>query len=220
MYPVTKYSIITNFGCHHECPYCISNAIQVPPTDMAMTAKTAHDMFKFKGLDKLDFSGGGDPLWNLDGERLEWFKSINNDARYYHCRQRSVHTSLYEEATNLSDSGFTLVALHLKEPWEIDTIDRIEGIKIIRAVFVVTPDYTEDRLKDILARFRANKGVNQLTFRQMVRPDGTVDNTLREDLTYGGHGYANFWHYTVQDDYSSGYIVNGRVYSKFADIAK
>lgn len=69
-----KYiSIITNFGCHYTCPYCIvkNNNLDIPRTTI-------------NGLDSLWFeivrnqcnwvslSGGGDPLWHYS-EHKDWY---------------------------------------------------------------------------------------------------------------------------------------------------
>lgn len=70
-----KYiSVITNFGCHYTCPYCIvkNNNLNIPKTTI-------------KGLDSLwletvrnqcnwiSLSGGGDPLWNYSEHKVREF---------------------------------------------------------------------------------------------------------------------------------------------------
>ena len=61
------YSVITNFGCHWKCPYCIvrNTGILVPETDFALTERTVMDLADGGGMGFLSFSGGGDPLWML-----------------------------------------------------------------------------------------------------------------------------------------------------------
>lgn len=38
----TNYSVITNFGCHYKCPYCITKqtGMHLPETDALAVSKT------------------------------------------------------------------------------------------------------------------------------------------------------------------------------------
>ena len=40
--PNTSYSVITNFGCHYQCPYCITKqtGMALPETDALAVSKT------------------------------------------------------------------------------------------------------------------------------------------------------------------------------------
>ena len=66
-----KYlSIITNFGCHGRCPYCIAreNGIKVPKSTIGGLDKL-EDAIKMTGANIVSISGGGDPLY--PGNRME-----------------------------------------------------------------------------------------------------------------------------------------------------
>lgn len=59
-----KYlSVITNFGCHGRCPYCIvrENGIKVPKSTVDGLDKL-EDAITLTGANIVSISGGGDPL--------------------------------------------------------------------------------------------------------------------------------------------------------------
>lgn len=58
-------SIITNFGCHYSCPYCIvkNNGIDVPETTVEGLTNLKQ-MIISHGCNIVSISGGGDPLHN------------------------------------------------------------------------------------------------------------------------------------------------------------
>lgn len=62
-----NYSVITNFGCHWQCPYCIvrNTGIQIAETRMGATYDTVMDLADSGKMKFLSFSGGGDPLGGL-----------------------------------------------------------------------------------------------------------------------------------------------------------
>lgn len=67
-----KYlSIITNFGCHGRCPYCIvrENGIKVPKSTIGGLDKL-EDAIKMTGANIVSISGGGDPLYRYSEIRL------------------------------------------------------------------------------------------------------------------------------------------------------
>ena len=70
-----NYSVITNFGCHWQCPYCIvrNTGIQIAETRMGATYDTVMDLADSGKMKFLSFSGGGDPLWGLDIRRAYWY---------------------------------------------------------------------------------------------------------------------------------------------------
>ena len=56
-------SIITNFGCHYKCPYCIvkENNLHIPRTTLA-GLDNLEEALKENGCNIVSISGGGDPL--------------------------------------------------------------------------------------------------------------------------------------------------------------
>lgn len=63
-----KYlSIITNFGCHGKCPYCITktNNIAVPKTTIDGLNNLSNYLHENK-YNIVSVSGGGDPLFQYE----------------------------------------------------------------------------------------------------------------------------------------------------------
>lgn len=72
-----KYlSIITNFGCHYSCPYCIvkENNLNIPVTTIE-GLKELDNAFKSSGCNIISISGGGDPLHNYN-EHFDWYREL------------------------------------------------------------------------------------------------------------------------------------------------
>lgn len=46
--PNTNYSVITNFGCHYQCPYCITKqtGMALPETDALAVSKTLRNLLR------------------------------------------------------------------------------------------------------------------------------------------------------------------------------
>ena len=63
-----KYmSIITNFGCHYNCPYCIvkENNLHIPVTTLEGLDKF-DDSLTVNNCNIISISGGGDPLFQYE----------------------------------------------------------------------------------------------------------------------------------------------------------
>lgn len=97
-----KYiSIITNFGCHYTCPYCIvkNNNLDIPRTTI-------------NGLDSLwleivrnqcnwvSLSGGGDPLWHYSDHK-DWY-DIHGDGTNKKCKWKNL---IDKEAEEMKDDN-------------------------------------------------------------------------------------------------------------------
>lgn len=65
--PNRNYSIITNFGCHYQCPYCITKqtGMRLPETDTLEVSRTVLQLIDDDEIDFLSFSGGGDPMHGI-----------------------------------------------------------------------------------------------------------------------------------------------------------
>ena len=140
------YSVITNFGCHWECPYCIvrNTGILVPETDFALTERTVMDLADGGGMGFLSFSGGGDPLWMLDARRAEWYSTL---TRRLHALgiETEMHTSMPPMTERLyrlaSETEFTRIVYHLRNVNMIRRLSKRRN-ELVRVVFVVTREFT------------------------------------------------------------------------------
>jgi organic radical activating enzyme len=66
-------SIITNFGCHYKCPYCIvkENNLHIPRTTLA-GLDNLEEALKENGCNIVSISGGGDPLHEYE-KHVDWY---------------------------------------------------------------------------------------------------------------------------------------------------
>lgn len=207
-----NYSIITNFGCHYTCPYCIvkNNNLGIPETNTAQTAKTVLKLHREGKIDFLSYSGGGDPCYMIDDERIYLFKWIQNLLTG---KEIEMHTSYVRSRLNReTDLFFNRIVYHCLAKEQIRKIKQINN-EIIRVVFVVQEHFTEDYIRDIVAEVRANPLVTELSFRQRVNENYETTYTLHEYLQAGHKGD---WYYIEQDDYNN-YIVNDKVYTSYSD---
>ena len=209
---MSKYlSIITNFGCHYSCPYCIvkNNNLNIPKTTL-------------KGLDRLQeeirsnecnwvsLSGGGDPLhnyiYNQDwyetffsliplGVKLELHTSYIGIEAPYHCFDRVVYN------------------VHSFE--QLKRIRRYKN-EIIRVVFVVTEDFTEDLINRIAVYCHNSEIIDELSFRQMVDDNYKETDYCKEYLK---NWHKKLWWYIEQCDYNIYYCEN-KIYTEYRKIGE
>lgn len=218
-----NYSVITNFGCHWRCPYCIvRNAhMDIPKTDMDLTFDTIKKLVEDGKIKSLSFSGGGDPLFDMNEERFNWYKSIIRFARRNRVKT-SIHTS-YTSTALLSKKGnggnfldFDLVSYHMINSRDVD-LDHTPILKLgdetKRAVFVVQKDFTPTKIQEIVKLVKRNPYIDQLSFRQLINPDYSIEHTCEEYLR---DGHRKDWYYIEQGDYNT-YIVNDKISTCFED---
>lgn len=70
-----KYlSVITNFGCHYSCPYCIvkNNHLNIPKTTIHGLNNLFSEIVKNR-CNWVSLSGGGDPLWKYE-QHKDWYE--------------------------------------------------------------------------------------------------------------------------------------------------
>lgn len=232
--PNRNYSVITNFGCHYKCPYCITKqtGMHLPETDALAVSKTLRGLLEDDHIEFLSFSGGGDPMYGIttDKTRAAWY-AMTQETCYWRNIETEMHTSaetlrqyMHDDDVMCLLSGFDRVVYHCRTVDDLDRVNKAfphhEGVYrrgvVVRAVFVVTKETTINAVEEIAKAFHGCFGVDELTFRQMVDGDFTPDGTLR-DYLLDGHSEGR-WHYTEQGDYNR-YIVNDRVFDRFKDIA-
>ena len=209
-----KYmSVITNFGCHYTCPYCIvkNNNLNIPKTTIEGLDSLQHEILKNE-CNWVSISGGGDPLWNYD-EHVDWYVKLF--ANTVGCK-RELHTSLLGvPGRNLSPHWlFDRVVYHVHSLEQLYYIKSLNKDQIVRVVFVVTENFTEDMI-DRITTFCANsEDIDELSFRQMV--DNHYEKTYYcHDYLKAGHG--KLWWYIEQDDYNLYYCEN-KVYTEYRSI--
>ena len=182
-----KYlSIITNFGCHYTCPYCIvkNNNIDVPVTTLA-----GLDNLKRAIIDNeitiVSVSGGGDPLFEYEKHK-DWYERLFeildglniplemhssylvSDFPYEKCKRVAYH---------LQGS-----ALLRSEPRHVYR----HGDEIVRIVCVVQDYMTEKDLNSISDLVKSwGENSFELTFRQRVDAEYKISYHLHDFLKAG-----------------------------------
>lgn len=208
-----KYlSIITNFGCHFSCPYCIvkNNHIDVPETTIE-SLEMLKDAVKAEGANIISVSGGGDPLFNYLEHAFYYYRLFEL------CHEMNIPLEMH---TSYINSPFPYmrchrVVYHCRSLRDLEKV-RKYGNEIVRVVFVVTEEFTHDLIDEIEAFVRYSSSIDELSFRQMVDKDYRVTHHCEEYLK---SGHKKRWWYIEQGDYNT-YFVNGKIYHKFCDIGK
>lgn len=72
-----KYlSVITNFGCHYKCPYCIvkNNNLHISVSTLE-GLDGLRDALKKHNSTIVSISGGGDPLYEYE-KHIDWYRKF------------------------------------------------------------------------------------------------------------------------------------------------
>lgn len=213
-------SIITNFGCHFKCPECIvrNNHIDVPKTTLEGLDKLA-DIFIRGRCTTLTVSGGGDPLFQYE-KNVEWyrklFRILSEISKRKGCEiSFEMHTSYLTDQTSFPFYSCRRVVYHSHNIDDLKHIYRT-GEEIVRAVFVVTPDYTIENLLDIAACVQNSPNIDELSFRQYVDADYNAVSHLEKYLKLG---HQRLWYYIEQNDYNLYYAEN-QIYTSYRDFQR
>lgn len=210
-----KYlSVITNFGCHGKCHYCIvrENGIKVPKSTIDGLDKL-EEAIKLTGATIVSVSGGGDPLHDYDKNPLV---PMYNGMVMGICIKAGVPLEMH---TSYIDTEYPYhfckrVVYHLHNVSDLYKIVR-HGSEIVRVVFVATSELTKEDIAKISNMVHRSENIDELSFRQMV--DGNYQTTdYNSDYLKWGHE-KGLWHYIEQKDYNIYYAEN-RIYTKFSEI--
>ena len=112
-------SIITNFGCHYKCPYCIvkENNLHIPRTTLA-GLDNLEEALKENGCNIVSISGGGDPLHEYE-KHVDWYRKLFGIVRKCHINSSTrpipveMHTSYMTDETSFPFYDCYRVVYHL-----------------------------------------------------------------------------------------------------------
>ncbi|MBS5307684.1 radical SAM protein [Clostridium sp.] len=205
-------SILTNFGCHFGCSYCVyrDNKINIPYTNV--------DTFGWDELEKelkshkgelVSVSGGGDPLYNYE-KNIKFYNRLLILLEKYDCKLE-LHTSIID--TNFDYSDCERVVFHFTMPNQISMLEMMaKGKKIdlylpkhVRVVYVVQEHYSKHLINEIVKEVDNSSWVNELSFRQMINKNGQTTYYLHDYLKEGHKGN---WYYIEQNDYNEYFVQN------------
>lgn len=148
-------SIITNFGCHYECPYCIvkENNLHIPKTTIAGLENLKRTILGNE-CDWVSLSGGGDPLFHYN-ENKTWFE------HFFKVIPKGVKTELHTSIIGNYEmvAPFDRVVYHLRNISDIQNLSRYNG-QIVRVVFVVTKDFTVEKINTIVNLVKFNNNID------------------------------------------------------------
>nr|DAS29392.1 MAG TPA: 7-carboxy-7-deazaguanine synthase [Caudoviricetes sp.] len=208
-----KYiSVITNFGCHYTCPYCIvkNNNLQILKSTIEGLDGLGKEIRR-NNCNWVSISGGGDPLWELE-KHYDWYK------KFFDITLKKVKIELHTSMVGVKDAPypyFDRVVYHLHDFEQLKSIRRSMS-EIIRVVFVVTENFTEDLINRIAVYCHNSDEIDELSFRQMV------DNHYQETdycKDYLKAGHQKLWWYIEQNDYNLYYCENN-VYTEYRRIGE
>lgn len=217
-----KYlSIITNFGCHGRCPYCITreNEINVPKTTL-LGLDNLENKIKETGSAIISISGGGDPLHEYE-KHVDWYRKLFSIVNNYHVNCATYHIPVEMHTSYMTDeSTFPFydcerVVYHPNTFEQLKHIRRT-GNEIVRVVYVVTEDFTLEQIMNIALFVSDSRDIDELSFRQLV-DKGYKITDYWEDILNLGH--KKLWWYIKQCDYNN-YYVEGEIYTTFSEIGK
>lgn len=212
-----KYlSILTNFGCHYECPYCIVKncGIGIPKTTVEGLQGLQEAIDKNE-CNWVSISGGGDPFYKLE-EHIDWWNELLEitDGKV----NLELHTSYLSDTFDDDASPFwpfQRVVYHCRNIADLFRIKRF-GSQIVRVVYVVTETATEAKINDIAAIVRHHPEIDELSFRQMVDSNYEATHYCEEHLKAG---HKKDWYYIEQGDYNLYYAEN-EVTCRYEDFRK
>lgn len=217
-----KYlSIITNFGCHGKCPYCIvrENGIKVPKTTLGGLDNLTKAL-KETNRDIISISGGGDPLHEYE-KHVDWYRKLFSIVNNYHvnCATYSIpvemHTSYMTDESTFPFYDCKRVVYHLNTFEQLKHIHRTVN-EIVRVVYVVTKDFTLEQIMNIAMFVADSNEIDELSFRQLVDKGYEVTDYWQDILRFG---HKKLWWYIEQCDYNLYYAEN-KIYTKFSEIGE
>ena len=201
-------SILTNFGCHFACSYCVyrDNKINIPFTNIDTFGwiQLEEELKKHKG-EEVSISGGGDPLYNYDeSNNRAFYDKLFALLKKYDCKLE-LHTSIFNP--RFPYNNCERVVFHFTVPNQIKMLyytDRLVCLPSkVRVVYVVQEHYTRHLINEIVKEVLACEEITELSFRQMIKADGTTDYTLYDYLK---EGHMKDWYYIEQQDYNEYFV--------------
>ncbi len=175
-----KYlSVITNFGCHYSCQYCIvkNNHLNIPKTTIHGLNNLFSEIVKNR-CNWVSLSGGGDPLWKYE-QHKDWYEKFFEIVDAAHVNTE-LHTSLHA-VQGVSYNHFDRVVYHLHSLEQLYSIKRencftakimfIRNIKILGVIVMV-------KVRDILPLIQWNDA-------QIIKDQDEEICLLRNDFIVG-----------------------------------
>lgn len=203
-------SIITNFGCHYKCPYCIvkNNNLHIPRTTISGLSELKNTIID-NSINIVSLSGGGDPCHEYY-KNSDWYDELNEITSEFEI-PLELHTN-YIDVSFFPYHFFKRIVYHILNISDIDEIRKYNEEEI-RVVFVADENLTKSNINEIVKKVKENKNDLKLSFRQMVDSNYKTTYHLHEFLK---QGHKKEWWYIEQNDYNLYYSENKLSY-KYED---
>lgn len=211
-------SIITNFGCHFTCPYCITKktGIDIPITTIEGLDSLPLFITEY-GDDIVSVSGGGDPLhgYQVGSYSYHWYESLFSILSGLGIKFE-LHTSYIDsDFYRMHGTDCYRIVYHLRDYKQLESIKRY-GDEIVRVVFVVTEKMTKDDIDKIAEYCKNSDVIDELSFRQMIDKDY---QTTFYHYDYLKKYHKTRWYYIEQGDYNVYYCEN-KIFTRFEDMRR
>lgn len=215
-------SILTNFGCHWGCSYCVyrENGINIPFTTFNLFGwRQLEEVLKQNKGELVSVSGGGDPLYNFnDINSLQFYNRLFELLDKYDCRLE-LHTSMVNQ--NFPYEFCERVVFHFTMPNQITMLDILSdrldlGNSIVRVVYVIQEHYSKYLIDEIVKNVEKSDCISELSFRQMIDKNGETTYYLHDYLK---EGHMKDWYYIEQADYNE-YFVQDHLESEYLYIKR
>lgn len=207
------FSIITNFGCDEGCNYCVWKKHKFKKHFTSYTGMDwlyLYDYFQDNKIKKISISGGGDPLYKLNDNKLWWSKIIRI------CQRGQINMDLHT-AKIITDYSFLeifnkLVIHFNKEKFNNHNLSIVKKYtNKIRIVFVVNGEYGRNEINKYSNYCKHND--YQLSFRELY---GSKNNEILKIQNYIIENQHNLkCKFIKQADYNTYFMPDNQIYSKF-----
>ena len=213
-------SILTNFGCHFGCRYCVykNNKINIPKTNIDTFGwNELESELKDRQGETISISGGGDPLYKYK-DNIGFYNKLFTLLDKYNCKLE-LHTSIVD--LNFDYSKCERVVFHFTMPNQIRMLNQLYRVcptrltAIVRVVYVVDEHYSKHLVNEIVSEVNSESSiVSELSFRQMIGNDGETKYYLHDYLK---EGHKKDWYYIEQSDYNE-YFVKDHIECEYLQI--
>lgn len=201
----TNISVITNFGCHAKCWYCIWKGHRLENVSLETDwGKLIDFLVAYKDKGKVSVSGGGDCLYHYDKYKPWWdkFLRITTSLRMLvdvHSREKFINDEFWNNINRLVFSSDNLSD-------DLEFLEYITKRVKLRITHLATANTTDAMIDDYISY--SQKTGCQFTVKQLV---GYSDNDRYKEIM---HKYPQLF-FLDAGDYNLYYMPDNTIQEKF-----